>query len=144
MVEILDDHLDEGEHTETAFNHNIAFHNGLPSIGSCCTLVGERLLHYNNSAISMAERNKADPSNPVEFELDQGVLRALLGTIVLDTINMDKAANRGTPHDQYVLDQPTHHTNWSSKLLPHITDFYSASNNSNPSPSVNTQPLLSF
>jgi exopolyphosphatase len=144
VVEILDHHLDEGEHTETVINRNIAFHNGLPSVGSCCTLVGERLLHYYNSAISMTERNKADPSNQEEFELDPGVSLALLGTIVLDTINMDKGANRGTPRDQYVLDQLTYHTNWSSKLLPHITDFYSASNNSNPSPSVNTQPLLSL
>jgi inorganic pyrophosphatase/exopolyphosphatase len=144
VVEILDHHLDEGEHTETVLNRNIAFHNGLPSVGSCCTLVGERWLHYYNTAIGMTERNKADHSNQVELELDPGVSLALLGTIVLDTINMDKGANRGTPRDQYVLDQLMYHTNWSSKLLPHITDFYSASNNWNPSPSFNTQPLLSL
>ncbi len=92
----------------------------------------------------MTERNKANHSNQVEFELDPVVLLALLGTIVLDTINMDKGANRGTPRDQYVLDQLMYHTNWSSKLLPHITDFYLASNNWNPSPSFNTQPLLSL
>jgi hypothetical protein len=53
----------------------------------------------------MTERNKANHSNQVEFELDPVVLLALLGTIVLDTINMDKGANCGTPRDQCVLDQ---------------------------------------
>lgn len=136
VVEILDHHLDEGEHMTTVTNRNIAFHNGLPTVGSCCTLVGERLLHYYSSA--------RDDPNQVEFELDPGVSLALLGTIVLDTINMDKLANRGTPRDQNVIDQLMYHTNWSSKLLPHITDFYSASNDSTSSPSLNNQLLLSL
>ena len=65
----------------------------------------------------------------MEGALDPGVSLALLGTIVLDTINMDKLANRGTPRDQYVIDQLLYHTNWSSNLLPQIKDFYSTTSN---------------
>jgi len=46
VVEILDHHLDEGEHSTTVTNRNIAFHDGFPTVGSCCTLVGETLMQF--------------------------------------------------------------------------------------------------
>ncbi|XP_043241188.1 uncharacterized protein LOC122391398 isoform X2 [Amphibalanus amphitrite] len=54
-------------------------------VGSCCTLVAERLFQLNRSLI------------------DRTVADLLLGTIVLDTVNMSAAAQRGTPKDRLMI-----------------------------------------
>ncbi|XP_037082521.1 exopolyphosphatase PRUNE1-like [Pollicipes pollicipes] len=51
-------------------------------VGSCCTLVAERLFQLNRGLI------------------DRTVADLLLGTIVLDTVNMSPAAQRVTPKDR--------------------------------------------
>ncbi len=74
VEEILDHHQDEGQHTQA--RRNVA------PVGSTATLVAERFLQQAP-------------------ELLEGALATLLlGTILLDTVDLDPAAKRVTPRDE--------------------------------------------
>ena len=87
VVGIIDHHADEGKHVEVINkSRDIAFDStsNKALVGSACTLVAERLLQTGHS--------------------DDGVAMALLGTIVLDTMNMNVHAGKGTSRDQEAID----------------------------------------
>jgi len=73
VVEILDHHADEGLYQDAA--------RTVVAVGSCATLVAERFLE---SAPQL---------------LDAAVSKLLLGTILLDTVNLDPEAKRATDRD---------------------------------------------
>jgi exopolyphosphatase len=74
VEEILDHHAEEGRYPAAG--------RVIEAVGSCATLVAERLLLL---APQLA---------------DAGVAALLLGTILLDTVNLDPAAGKGTPRDE--------------------------------------------
>ena len=90
VVEIIDHHCDEQAHIHIqGRKRRIAFESE-PSLkaltGSCCTLVHEAIVEDGG----VITRDMAVP---------------LLGVILLDTLNMDPAAHKGTDRDQIVLNE---------------------------------------
>ena len=80
VVEIIDHHKDEGLFTGASTRI-------IEPVGSAATLVAEALLAKGNQ------------------RLEQGSATLLLGTILLDTVNLDPEAKRATPKDQQVVEQ---------------------------------------
>lgn len=80
VVEIIDHHKDEGLFTK-------AFTRIIEPVGSAATLVAEAMLGQGN------------------FPLDKDSATLLLGTILLDTVNLDPEAKRATDKDQQVAEQ---------------------------------------
>eukprot|EP00986_Skeletonema_menzelii_P004707 scaffold1638_cov143-Skeletonema_menzelii.AAC.4 len=104
VTEIVDHHKDESHHEQVAADSGkriIAFENGHATVASTCTLVAERLFQ------SMAE---SDSSRKIDGELGL----SLLGVILLDSINMNPAAKKGTPRDEEAIQQLLKRTDWSS------------------------------
>lgn len=83
VVEIIDHHHDAGQCPHVAGDaRRVAFDNEKGSgIGSTCTLIAEELL-----------RHPAHARDPL-------LSRLLLGVILVDTVNMSKAAKRATERD---------------------------------------------
>ncbi len=77
VAEILDHHADEKGYPQTA-------RTDIRPVGSTATLVGERFLENHQE------------------ELSTPLATLLLGTILLDTVNLDPAAERVTPEDNVV------------------------------------------
>jgi len=111
VIGIIDHHLDEKYH-ESAAIRSIAFDENRQKAlsGSCCSLVTEELL-------------KVVGTSPI----DPALASALLGTIVLDTMNMNEKANKGTERDLSairILEKS------SSKILsPDLDSVFSWMNN---------------
>jgi len=80
VVEIIDHHNDEGLFA-------VASPRIIEPVGSAATLVAEALLGQGGST------------------LEQGSAILLLGTILLDTVNLDPEAKRATPKDQQIVEQ---------------------------------------
>lgn len=76
---VVDHHKDEGLFPEVSPRI-------IEPVGSVATLVAELMLAKDESL------------------LDAGVSKLLLGTILLDTVNLDPAAERATPKDQQMVD----------------------------------------
>ncbi|CAB9502818.1 prune homolog (Drosophila) [Seminavis robusta] len=102
VVEILDHHFDENQHTETCSGdqRNIAFANDKATVASTCTLIAERLLQQQKQN---SNNNKYHPT----------VATLLLGTILLDSVNMIPAAGKGTPRDATAIQNLLENTDWS-------------------------------
>jgi exopolyphosphatase len=81
VVEILDHHLDLHQHP-SAKVREVAFENGIAQVGSCCTIIAEKILKK-------------------EAALNQRALEAtlLLAVISLDTINFNPKAKKVMPRD---------------------------------------------
>jgi exopolyphosphatase len=90
VVEIVDHHYDEGWHASA--KRDIAFCNEKATVASTCTLVAERLseIKYYPASLKLL----------------------LLGTILLDSINMSPEAGKGTVRDQAAIDKLLESTNW--------------------------------
>jgi len=89
VVEIIDHHKDDGNHDNVKGKlRDIAFDasNSKALVGSCCTQVAERYL---------------DDVSP--FDHDESIALLLLGTILLDTMNMSPTAGKGTLRDQAAI-----------------------------------------
>ena len=100
VTAILDHHYDEGLYTD-AWLREIAFENDRATVASTTTLITERWLQ----AKQMQHPELQSP-------LDSDVALLLLGTILLDSVNMSPAAGKGTPRDQAALDALLLQTNW--------------------------------
>ena len=86
ITEIVDHHLDLGDHAEVSGEfREIAFEDGAATVGSCCTLISERFMKSES------------------LKLDETVATLLMGVIVLDTLNMSPAYDRGTKRDADAL-----------------------------------------
>ncbi len=94
VTEIYDHHLDEGFHLDSCQTREVAFENKKATVGSTCTIVTEKIINAY--------------SEDKEGTLDGGLGLALLGVILLDTMNMNPDAAKGTPRDgdaiQFLLD----------------------------------------
>ena len=101
VVEILDHHHDEGKHTDscTGDRRNIAFANDKALVASTCTLVAERLKALQT------ENSKKYPAT---------LSTLLLGTILLDSVNMIPEAGKGTPRDAAAIQDLLKQTDWTS------------------------------
>ena len=99
VVEILDHHFDEQEHSHVQGDlRNVAFQDNHALVASTCTLIAERLF----------ASDAAKP--PYDFSLSI----SLLGVILLDTVNMRPEAGKGTARDQSAIDTLVHETDWST------------------------------
>lgn len=108
VTEILDHHQDEGAHMESVSPEwrQIAFEHSSATVGSTCTLIVEKWRRWY-------EHENIIGSNPY---LDPGVGLALLGVILLDTMNMSKQAGKGTERDQKAIDFLMKHVVWKDLL----------------------------
>jgi len=100
IVEILDHHEDELAHSHVeGDNRNVAFEGRDALVGSTCTLVAERLFR----AVDALDDATVDPSASL----------ALLGVILLDTMDMSVEAGKGTNRDKAAIEAILKRTDWS-------------------------------
>lgn len=92
IVEILDHHVDAGDHKESCSGslRNIAFDaaNSKALVGSACTLVYEQITRQ---------------AKEIRQSLTADIAVLLKGVIALDTLNMNAAAQKGTMRDEGAL-----------------------------------------
>jgi exopolyphosphatase len=103
VTEIVDHHSDEGKHTDTCppSKRNIAFEDCVATVASTTTLVAEAFY-------ASAGTSKMPPSLAI----------LLLGTIVLDSIDMSPKAGKGTPRDAAAIQRIMDDTDWTQLTLP--------------------------
>eukprot|EP00535_Pseudo-nitzschia_heimii_P000701 CAMPEP_0197181770 /NCGR_PEP_ID=MMETSP1423-20130617/5955_1 /TAXON_ID=476441 /ORGANISM="Pseudo-nitzschia heimii, Strain UNC1101" /LENGTH=446 /DNA_ID=CAMNT_0042632081 /DNA_START=75 /DNA_END=1415 /DNA_ORIENTATION=- len=103
VTEIVDHHLDEENHTDTCppSKRTIAFHGSQALVASTTTLVAEQFF-------ASASTSKMPPSLAI----------LLLGTILLDSVNMNPKAGKGTPRDAAAIQRLLEETDWSQLTLP--------------------------
>ena len=102
VVEILDHHFDEQQHVDTCpsgESRHVAFDGDKALVASTCTLVAERLKTLHGAP------SKKYPST---------LSTLLLGTILLDSVNMIPQAGKGTPRDAAAIQDLLEHTDWST------------------------------
>ena len=97
VQEILDHHRDEGNYRDTCSNsdRNIAFQDDKALVSSTCTLIAEKL------------QEVWDPPFPASIAL------LLLGTILLDTVNLSPAVGKVTNRDIDSVDALLNNTRWT-------------------------------
>jgi len=97
VQEILDHHRDEGNYRDTCSNsdRNIAFQNDKALVSSTCTLIAEKL------------QEVWDPPFPASIAL------LLLGTILLDTVNLSPAVGKVTNRDIDSVAALLNNTRWT-------------------------------
>lgn len=109
VVEILDHHEDEGHHTDAVPKgsgaRNVAFRGRDALVGSTCTLVAERMLQVADSIASGDDKDAAT--------LDPSASLAVLGVILLDTMDMSPEAGKGTDRDLAAINALVDRTDWS-------------------------------
>jgi exopolyphosphatase len=100
VTAIVDHHFDEGFYTDTCTDRRIAYEKNQATVASTATLVAEEWLqqqqHQTVAGSSLAS--------------DVAIL--LLGTILLDSVNMQASAGKGTARDQAAIDKLLEDTNW--------------------------------
>ncbi|KAL7566885.1 hypothetical protein ACA910_021372 [Epithemia clementina (nom. ined.)] len=121
VVEILDHHMDTASHLDTCPPHDnyeanqlhprpprrrIAFDKDSSTalVASTCTLVAEGWFQQTHTQQQTQEQQQL-PSPEVAL--------LLLGTILLDSVNMSPAAGKGTERDGYAIQQLLQRTDWS-------------------------------
>ena len=95
VCEIVDHHKDSGASTHVSGEkRNIAFDEalGVATVGSTCTLIAERFLSSSITSKLLATETS-------------DIATLLLGTILLDTLNMDTQAARGSARDLTAIDR---------------------------------------
>ena len=100
VTRIVDHHMDEGQYEKTCNgeNRNIAFSEGHAVVASTTTLVAEILRGYHT------------PPYPSSI----GIL--LLGTILLDSVNLDESVGKVTERDRNAVHDLISHTDWGTAL----------------------------
>lgn len=103
VTEIVDHHSDEGKHMDTCPlpKRNIAFEDSKALVASTTTLVAEEFY-------AMTGKSKMPPSLAI----------ILLGTILIDSINMSPEAGKGTPRDAVAIQKIMDETDWAELELP--------------------------
>lgn len=100
VTQIVDHHKDEKQYKETCIgkDRNIAFDHGHALVASTTTLVAERLLENS-------------PPYPPSIGI------VLLGTILLDSVNLDESVGKVTERDRDVVNALLLYTDWN-KAVP--------------------------
>jgi exopolyphosphatase len=101
VTTIVDHHFDEGCYTDTCTDRRIAYETNRATVASTATLVAEEWLQQ--------QPQQHDVPGP---SLASDVAILLLGTILLDSVNMQASAGKGTARDQDVMDRLLEETNW--------------------------------
>ena len=123
VVEILDHHADEMHHLDTvkvdSDARNVAYENGTALVASTCTLVVERMLRdMSMTTTTTTTRTLTTPmtslSPPSSQSIDPRLALLLLGVILLDTVNMNPVAGKGTSRDEYAMRMLLQHADWKS------------------------------
>jgi len=83
VVDIVDHHKDERAPTAAGTTARCLCHCRIEMVGSCCTLVAETIFR----------------ESPDFLTSDAAIVPLLLGTILLDTVNLSEQAGRATPKD---------------------------------------------
>ena len=111
VVEILDHHEDEGDHPHVEGEaRQVAFEGRSAAVGSACTLVAERLMR----AYTSSRTGQGPSSGPSSGHrpLDPSASLALLGVILLDTMDMSEEAGKGTGRDLAAIEGLLERTDW--------------------------------
>jgi exopolyphosphatase len=111
VTEIVDHHMDEGEHLQTCPPgplRNIAFDktSQTATVASMCTLIAERFFNASNGGTS--------PAMPPSLAI------LLLGVILLDSINMLPEAGKGTAREGNAIQSLLDCTDWTQPLSPSL------------------------
>ena len=131
VVNIVDHHIDEGCHLDTCRSssgrRNIAFdvNTNVALVASTCTLLVEMLQEYygfqNTTNIDHVDVVSSSSSSPQHHlsqlqyrPLPATVSLLLLGVILLDSINMNVPAGKGTIRDRNAIQYLLHSTDWES------------------------------
>jgi exopolyphosphatase len=126
VVRILDHHLDEGYHTETCIERNIAYENSSALVASTCTLIVE----------AMQSGLVATPYPP-------SLSLLLLGVILLDSVNMDPSAGKVTERDVAAIQALVDHTDWQcGDMVPEARSLLGVSGSSAANHSPNLTALF--
>eukprot|EP00551_Chaetoceros_affinis_P006730 CAMPEP_0203675222 /NCGR_PEP_ID=MMETSP0090-20130426/19580_1 /ASSEMBLY_ACC=CAM_ASM_001088 /TAXON_ID=426623 /ORGANISM="Chaetoceros affinis, Strain CCMP159" /LENGTH=479 /DNA_ID=CAMNT_0050541347 /DNA_START=109 /DNA_END=1548 /DNA_ORIENTATION=- len=104
VEEIFDHHQDENFHLDSVKIREVAFSGQKALVGSTCTLIVERMMKTRQSS---AKSNTSD-----QYNLDAGLGIALLGVILLDTMNMNPEASKGTERDESAIDYLMNNSDW--------------------------------
>jgi len=132
VAEIIDHHNDEGFHTTTTTTttgtttgsvpssvptpkREIAFLDRAALVGSTCTLVTERLKNFYEPHVhddGLFVENEMTPDHTTRM-VDPSIGLALLGVILLDTVNMCEEADKGTPRDEDAIRFLIECTDWN-------------------------------
>ena len=133
VVNIVDHHIDEGYHMDTCHDsgestdsgtirrRNIAFdaNSSVASVASTCTLLVEILQQQQQQQYFQSTINGTTchqfPWLPASVSL------LLLGVILLDSINMNVKAGKGTTRDKDAIQYLLQYTDWESKNHPNGT-----------------------
>ncbi|CAM9789771.1 unnamed protein product [Ectocarpus sp. 8 AP-2014] len=99
VVEIVDHHADLGEHPSVqGSSRDVAFEandgGGKALVGSCCTIVAERMLDQAPALLS------------------SDVAQLLLGVILVDTLNLDMEIKRATSRDIAAAQELSRRVSW--------------------------------
>ncbi len=94
VEEIFDHHQDENFHTKSVTTREVAFLGQKALVGSTCTIIVERIK-------KMSQTN-----------LDAGLGISLLGVILLDTMNMNPEASKGTERDEAAIEYLMKNSDW--------------------------------
>jgi len=134
VVEIVDHHHDEGEHLSSvpagSNKRNVAYRDGKALVASTCTLVAERLKEIRRRTVARGTATTTataggapDASSPSHDGHDSSstsfyfypvdVATALLGTILLDSVNMSPEAGKGTIRDSDAIRDLVDNADWS-------------------------------
>ena len=117
VVNIVDHHIDEGYHMDTCSNsssptticcRNIAYdaNTKVALVASTCTLLVEMLQHY-------FQNTKNGALGPLPLPASVSLL--LLGVILLDSINMNVKAGKGTTRDSDAIQYLLQYTDWDNE-----------------------------
>jgi len=139
VVEICDHHQDERQHLEDCSSRQIEFDNDSKQalVGSTCTLVAEKFMqHYDGRR-----------DTPIDAQLGL----ALLGVILLDTMNMSTSAGKGTPRDGKAIEFLQSQTRWEDLVVNNSMDpnvmanlWGDRKNNADPMTSINVTWFYEF
>ncbi len=114
VIEILDHHVDElyraDDVTVDSGMRNVAYENGNALVASTCTLVVERMLRD----MSRMSSSSSSSSPPAYHSIDPGLCLLLLGVILLDTVNMNPNAGKGTARDERAMRALMQYADWKS------------------------------
>ena len=156
VIEILDHHEDELCYLATVpatgsgsgsggSKRNIAFQDGGALVASTCTLVVERLFNITPTTSSSSSsggdsRNRSCSTTASATEtaavvpattIDANLGLLLLCVILLDSVNMNIDAGKGTTRDEFAISLLYRYTNWSSNNKVDDDDDNNNNNNNN-------------
>jgi exopolyphosphatase len=95
VVGIVDHHVDQSD----PLHANLSQEKEIVVVGSATTLVAERYLAVTPLP-RLTPKHEFDPTTLI----DASISNLLLGTILIDTVNMKPSMARGTPRDQAAID----------------------------------------